>query len=115
MSDVMSNVWWCPRCGREVAPEDVTWECLHDDRCGGCGEQVLFLARRLGVGDVWECKKCMFSRSGLDRKLNQVVLTCHRYAPKPLVGGSGQGWSNWEWPQVEQDDFCGEFVLGEEK
>ena len=34
---------------------------------------------------------------------------CHRYAPRPLVGGSGQGWSDWEWPSVNEDDFCGEW------
>jgi len=35
--------------------------------------------------------------------------TCHRYAPRPLTGGSGQGWSDWEWPKVYTGSFCGEF------
>ena len=36
---------------------------------------------------------------------------CHRYAPQPLVGGSGQGWADWEWPSVRgKIDFCGEYV-----
>ncbi len=34
---------------------------------------------------------------------------CHRYAPSPLIGGSGTGWSNWKWPEVCVVDFCGEW------
>jgi len=34
---------------------------------------------------------------------------CHRYAPKPLHGGSGIGWSDWEWPSISAQDSCGEF------
>jgi len=35
---------------------------------------------------------------------------CHRYAPKPLEGGSGSGWSGYEWPAARKVDWCGEFV-----
>lgn len=34
--------WYCPRCNREVEPEDVTYEETHDRRAGGCGEPVFW-------------------------------------------------------------------------
>ena len=34
---------------------------------------------------------------------------CRRYAPKPLAGGTGTGWSDWEWPTVNDYSWCGEF------
>lgn len=36
--------------------------------------------------------------------------TCRRYAPRPLIGGSGTGWSDWDWPVVSITDRCGEFT-----
>ena len=33
--------WWCPQCECEVAPENVTFTELHDERSGGCGDPVL--------------------------------------------------------------------------
>ena len=32
--------WWCPTCGRVVAPEEVTNDERHAVECGGCGEPV---------------------------------------------------------------------------
>ena len=36
---------------------------------------------------------------------------CHRYAPQPLAGGVGTGWTAWTWPEVEATSFCGEWRL----
>lgn len=36
--------------------------------------------------------------------------SCHRHAPAPLAGGSGTGWSDWEWPAVRPGDLCGEWL-----
>lgn len=33
--------WWCPSCQMIVEPECVTYEETHDERCGGCGNDVL--------------------------------------------------------------------------
>lgn len=32
--------WWCPTCKKKVANDMVTYECYHDQRYGGCGEEV---------------------------------------------------------------------------
>ena len=32
--------WYCPKCHRDLPPEDVMWNETHDKRCGGCGETV---------------------------------------------------------------------------
>ena len=34
--------WWCPVCKVKVPPKSVTYEETHDERDGGCGEQVFW-------------------------------------------------------------------------
>jgi hypothetical protein len=59
------------------------------------------------------CPECRF----FDKPINEVHAQprgdragwCRRYAPKPLVGGSGTGWADYEWPSVYSDDWCGEW------
>jgi len=29
--------WWCPECRKWVQNEHVTFEEIHDPKCGGCG------------------------------------------------------------------------------
>ena len=36
---------------------------------------------------------------------------CRRYAPRPLSGGSGEGWADWEWPTVGKLEWCGEYLF----
>jgi hypothetical protein len=60
-----------------------------------------------------ECSTCKHFRypdediKGGDR-IDTSVGFCHRYAPAPLSGGSGTGWTDWEWPAISPADFCGE-------
>ncbi len=35
---------------------------------------------------------------------------CHRYAPRPLAGGTGTGWTDWAWPSLATTESCGEHV-----
>ena len=35
---------------------------------------------------------------------------CRRHAPRPLAGGVGTGHSDWEWPTVNEDEWCGEWA-----
>ena len=61
------------------------------------------------------CGRCRFYVGATDPDPNRAPRRggdghCHRYAPPPLVGGSGTGWSDWEWPSVRKTDMCGEFV-----
>lgn len=61
------------------------------------------------------CKKCRFyvSHPNPDSSVQprrDGVGHCHRHAPRPLDGGSGTGWSDWEWPAVIESEFCGEWV-----
>lgn len=65
------------------------------------------------------CKDCVYfhiernttNPVAIDMADGSVVsaFQCRRYAPKPLIGGSGTGWRDWEWPKVRPDDLCGEF------
>ena len=32
--------WWCPHCREWVQNEHVTFEEIHDPKCGGCGYGV---------------------------------------------------------------------------
>lgn len=36
-------MWWCHACGEEVDSIEVTYDELHDERFGGCGEDVEWL------------------------------------------------------------------------
>jgi hypothetical protein len=66
---------------------------------------------------IW-CRSCAYythpGEGGSEGNGNIRVENghCHRYAPKPLGGGSGTGWSAWEWPSVRPNDFCGEWKDG---
>lgn len=53
------------------------------------------------------CDQCAFAAVSVVQ--GYEALTCHRYAPQPLVGGSGTGWADYQWPVVCNGDFCGEF------
>jgi len=33
-------MWWCPTCNTRLDVAEVTWDERHDERCGGCGEDV---------------------------------------------------------------------------
>lgn len=35
------HVWFCPVCGKNVTPNDVTYSERHDERSGGCGGVVV--------------------------------------------------------------------------
>lgn len=59
------------------------------------------------------CDRCEFCAVRVVR--GHEALTCHRYAPRPLNGGSGEGWADYEWPIVAAKEFCGEFVPSEEQ
>ena len=52
------------------------------------------------------CKTCRWWKSKVSK--GSTDGECHRYAPKPLVGGSGTDWTDWAWPKVMNFDFCGE-------
>lgn len=52
------------------------------------------------------CGNCYFGRESIVD--GHKTLTCHRYAPQPLACGVGAGWSDWQWPVVAGDEFCGE-------
>jgi len=54
-----------------------------------------------------KCLDCIYSAHSVVRGYES--LTCHRYAPHPLAGGSGTGWSDFDWPVVGINEFCGEF------
>jgi hypothetical protein len=54
------------------------------------------------------CGSCRFSKVSVVKGFE--ALTCHRYAPKPLIGGVGTGESDWEWPVIGIGEFCGEYA-----
>jgi len=62
-----------------------------------------------------QCKNCAFyehyahANQGDKTPREDKHGWCHRYAPRPLEGGTGTGWSDYEWPSVEDTDGCGEF------
>ena len=56
-----------------------------------------------------KCAECRYFNGLSDATSINVIGECHRYAPQPLVGGSGTGWAEWHWPKVTKEDFCGEF------
>jgi hypothetical protein len=58
---------------------------------------------------IGTCENCLYSKVSNVRGHDK--LTCHRYAPSPLSGGSGQGWADYEWPVVHAEEFCGEWAL----
>lgn len=37
----MCTQWWCPTCKEFLDGIEVTYEETHDERCGGCGGDVL--------------------------------------------------------------------------
>ena len=58
-----------------------------------------------------KCQNCYYAVVSIVD--GHEALTCHRYAPRPLSGGAGTGWSDWQWPVVGGDDFCGEHSTAE--
>jgi hypothetical protein len=52
-----------------------------------------------------ECQTCRFFHQ---HNATLVIGECRRYAPKPLIGGTGTGWTDWRWPEVTEDAGCGE-------
>lgn len=34
-------MWWCPECKVFLEWDEVTFQETHDERAGGCGEEVL--------------------------------------------------------------------------
>ena len=55
-----------------------------------------------------ECKNCKFFAGG-----EQGIGECHRYPPKVLTTkteGIAQAW-----PVVNEDTFCGEFLVAKER
>jgi len=46
---------------------------------------------------------------GLTRPRSGRDGWCRRFAPKPLGGGPGTGWNDFEWPSVREIDWCGEW------
>ena len=40
------------------------------------------------------------------------ILECRRYAPR-MVCGTGTGFKDWKWPNVNHDEFCGEWSYQE--
>lgn len=62
--------------------------------------------------NIKTCSRCAFSAVSVVK--GHEALTCHRYAPHPLVGGSGTGWSDYEWPVVATTEFCGEWECGDD-
>ena len=41
MTDITPDFgWYCWTCGRAVQNEHVTFQEIHDPRCGGCGNHV---------------------------------------------------------------------------
>jgi hypothetical protein len=53
------------------------------------------------------CVECHYGR--MSKVRGKDKLTCHKHAPQPLIGGSGTGWGEWEWPAVSPQDYCGDF------
>lgn len=61
------------------------------------------------------CKTCRFY---VKHGTFSLYGNCHRYPPRVVVGHFDVDMScdypETEWPTVNENDFCGEFVLGEE-
>ena len=66
------------------------------------------------MSEFGECDDCMFMERPMNTSQSQPrdgkEGWCKRYAPRPLIGGTGTGWSDFEWPSVNTDDGCGEWV-----
>lgn len=61
-----------------------------------------------------KCENCKWHKVITDRgdRVTIEYLECHRHAPRKLHG-TGTGYDSEVWPQVERDDFCGEFEAKE--
>lgn len=68
------------------------------------------------TGFCWECK---FFSKFTELKLGSIVLgkisTCHRFPPTVIQHKSTRSGSRTAWPQVTEEDHCGEFSPREGK
>ena len=59
------------------------------------------------------CANCRFSRPDIDREDAEEgdPLWCRRHAPRPIMRNDGPDTpTEWHWPQVMVDDWCGEWT-----
>jgi hypothetical protein len=59
-----------------------------------------------------KCKNCKFFDETYERA--EGVGACRRYAPR-LVSGVGTGYEERLFPLVVDDDWCGEYVIAEDR
>lgn len=62
-----------------------------------------------------KCEDCRwFWITPVDKLADKPESKCRRYAPQ-ILHGSGAGWSDKKWPDVNYDDWCGEYEFQSSK
>ena len=69
-----------------------------ESRCDNCKYHVLFDTSRLARDG-----------RGKERTIGGIVVQCHRYPPASTVAGQWGDLGGWDWPLVNDTDWCGEW------